>query len=224
MCTRTLLNTRADCLALLSLVFWPHFRCMENTKWLLPFARCQVKQPSHLTRFTEKRFDLATGLVHALARRRQAEGHATVLAFLLGLQGSESHLSAADRWGGTPLDDALTHRHTECEKLLRAAGVSPAHMRADELCAVRTGGNIGLCLPQYKQVCVRVRVCNDTMPSVACLRASRRGNRQATKGSRRFREQQRQQECYKGQGCRGCDGTASCCCKRRPRTDHPDGV
>ncbi len=47
------------------------------------------------------------------------EGRLAVVAYLLA---AGAEVNAEDRWGGTPLDDALRHRHREVETALRSAG------------------------------------------------------------------------------------------------------
>merc|ERR1712146_832915 len=58
-----------------------------------------------------------------------AEGHEETLRFLIdsipsdGLCHSKMDiLASTDRWGGTPLDDAIAGGHTACVELLRSAG------------------------------------------------------------------------------------------------------
>merc|ERR1712146_296267 len=61
-----------------------------------------------------------------------AEGHEETLRFLIdsipsdGLCHSKMDiLASTDRWGGTPLDDAIAGRHTACVELLLSAGAKP---------------------------------------------------------------------------------------------------
>eukprot|EP00931_Biecheleriopsis_adriatica_P063319 TRINITY_DN38316_c0_g1_i1.p1 TRINITY_DN38316_c0_g1~~TRINITY_DN38316_c0_g1_i1.p1 ORF type:complete len:764 (+),score=151.77 TRINITY_DN38316_c0_g1_i1:71-2293(+) len=52
-----------------------------------------------------------------------AENHVNVVCYLVQLaQGHLAKLSAKDRWGGTPLGDAVRGRRKACEELLRRAG------------------------------------------------------------------------------------------------------
>ncbi|MEM7449514.1 MAG: glutaminase A [Myxococcota bacterium] len=55
-----------------------------------------------------------------------AEGRATMVAFFLKLKERGIHvdLNVHDRWGGTPLDDAITHVRSDVVELLRAAGAA----------------------------------------------------------------------------------------------------
>jgi len=48
-----------------------------------------------------------------------SEGHHNVVAFLVG-RGAK--LNRSDRWGGSPLDDALRHDHHDIAEMLKAAG------------------------------------------------------------------------------------------------------
>ena len=58
-----------------------------------------------------------------------AEGHESALQFLVESiavgRDKSKILSATDRWGGTPLDDAISHGHDACAELLRLAGAQP---------------------------------------------------------------------------------------------------
>merc|ERR1719267_53657 len=66
-----------------------------------------------------------------------AEGHEEALRLLIdsipsdGLSHSKIDvLSSTDRWGRTPLDDAITGRHTACVELLRSVGAKPTQHAA----------------------------------------------------------------------------------------------
>jgi len=48
-----------------------------------------------------------------------AEGHIPVVELMVG---GGARLNRSDRWGGSPLDDALRHRHLEVAAALRQAG------------------------------------------------------------------------------------------------------
>lgn len=66
-------------------------------------------------------YDIRTAL-HLAA----TEGHAKTVQFLVDNAKEsgtlEKVVSAADRWGGTPLGDAIHHQHEACAAILRAAG------------------------------------------------------------------------------------------------------
>jgi len=49
-----------------------------------------------------------------------SEGHLDVLKFLLNVKGT--NINVVDRWGGTPLSDALRHNHAETAKWIRNKG------------------------------------------------------------------------------------------------------
>ena len=54
-----------------------------------------------------------------------SEGHSNTAAFLINAAPVDKKagvLSAADRWGGTPLGDAIAGGHQEVVKLLKIAG------------------------------------------------------------------------------------------------------
>jgi glutaminase len=54
-----------------------------------------------------------------------SEGHTSVVKYIVDeilKERKNELLSATDRWGGTPLSDAIHHGHTECIDVLRAAG------------------------------------------------------------------------------------------------------
>ena len=57
------------------------------------------------------------------------EGFAMVVQRLIEHIPNEGALNAVDRWGGTPLGDALHQGHTSCVKLLREAGEPPLRLR-----------------------------------------------------------------------------------------------
>ena len=48
------------------------------------------------------------------------QGHAEVVRFMISLPGT--NLNCKDRFGNTPLDDAMRHRHAECRHLLQTKG------------------------------------------------------------------------------------------------------
>lgn len=48
-----------------------------------------------------------------------SEGHMRIVTMLLD---AEAEISPSDRWGGSPMDDALRHRHKDIAKLLRERG------------------------------------------------------------------------------------------------------
>jgi len=53
------------------------------------------------------------------------EGHANAVRFLLtsvSPQDRQKLCNAKDRWGGTPLGEAISHGHSDCVKLLKKAG------------------------------------------------------------------------------------------------------
>ena len=51
-----------------------------------------------------------------------SEGHADVVDFLCA---EGAFLNRSDRWGGSPLDDALRHRNADVAALLRALDGAP---------------------------------------------------------------------------------------------------
>jgi glutaminase len=69
-----------------------------------------------------------------------SEGHSAVLRFLVGvLPTTDSAVfSPVDRWGGTPLSDAIAHSHVECVRILREAGAEPG--TATPAAAAAAGG------------------------------------------------------------------------------------
>ena len=78
--------------------------------------------PSHIN-FRD--YDRRTAL-HVAA----SEGHLEMVTFLLD---KGAQLNRSDRWGGSPLDDAMRHRHKEVASLLRNKGAhtgTPTNPRA----------------------------------------------------------------------------------------------
>ena len=63
---------------------------------------------------TFKDYDGRTAL-HVAA----SEGRLALVKYLLK---SGAHINVSDRWGGSPLDDAMRHRHDEVQSLLRSSG------------------------------------------------------------------------------------------------------
>ena len=63
---------------------------------------------------TFKDYDRRTAL-HLAA----SEGHMGIVNLLLD---ADADISPSDRWGGSPMDDALRHRHKEVAKVLRERG------------------------------------------------------------------------------------------------------
>ena len=55
-----------------------------------------------------------------------SEGHVGALQFLVdSAAGDDAVLNAVDRWGGTPLSDAVNNGHADCAAILKAAGATP---------------------------------------------------------------------------------------------------
>lgn len=70
-----------------------------------------------------------------------AEGQQAMVAFLLD---NGADVSVLDRWGATPLSDALRHRHDAVASLLRAHGARlDQTMREQEACDAAATGDLG---------------------------------------------------------------------------------
>lgn len=66
-----------------------------------------------------------------------AEGHASTLQFLIEnipQDRKKEILGAKDRWGGTPMDDALYGQHSACIDILRAAGIEAGDFKRNPIC------------------------------------------------------------------------------------------
>ena len=87
-----------------------------------------------------------------------SEGNAAVASFLIDECGA--NIGVVDRWGSTPLDDAVRHRHTDLAEALRARGGASgpgARMRrqtvSTDLCTAAANGDIEL---------LRMLIANDS--------------------------------------------------------------
>ena len=80
-------------------------------------------------------YDLRTAL-HVAA----AEGHEKIVEFLLVAQADPN---SKDRWGGTPLQDALSNGHISTAHLLRAKGAAvPDEFGAEAVCTAAGKGDV----------------------------------------------------------------------------------
>ena len=69
-----------------------------------------------------------------------SEGHLDVVRYLLSMGAS---VKRCDRWGGSPLDDAHRHRHSEVARYLRARGAATGSLNAQaSLIAAAAAGDV----------------------------------------------------------------------------------
>jgi ankyrin repeat protein len=73
-----------------------------------------------------------------------AEGHVAVASYLI--DECRASVNAEDRWGGTPLQDAMAHKHDELAQLLRNNGarILNAAVLADKLTQAASDGDLPL--------------------------------------------------------------------------------
>ena len=99
------------------------------------FPLCPKYGSSLVQVYRDNAFELLAGLHLACAN-----GHMKMVELLLG---SRASVSVADRWGGTPLEDAVTAGHVPVANLLRSKG---ATMRpgsgASKFCDAAARGNV----------------------------------------------------------------------------------
>eukprot|EP00629_Pelagomonadales_sp_RCC1024_P017280 CAMPEP_0119265972 /NCGR_PEP_ID=MMETSP1329-20130426/4620_1 /TAXON_ID=114041 /ORGANISM="Genus nov. species nov., Strain RCC1024" /LENGTH=595 /DNA_ID=CAMNT_0007265833 /DNA_START=180 /DNA_END=1963 /DNA_ORIENTATION=- len=115
-------------------------RFVEGCKLLLLCARGDLRR---VTKMVKKAPDLVNFRDYdkrTPAHIAASEGHADIVDFLCA---EGAFLNRSDRWGGSPLDDALRHRQAEVAALLRARGARLGHVdHTWELISAAAAGSV----------------------------------------------------------------------------------
>lgn len=112
-----------------------------------------------------------------------SEGHLSICQYLIS---HGSRINRSDRWGGSPLDDAHRHRHTNCVNYLRSAGgkfgsssqstnfiTASSEGDAEEVRTLLSCGNIDINMGDYdNRTALHVACSNGHVDIVTLLCAS----------------------------------------------------